>query len=413
MDGEPEKLDPPTIDEKSILEEVENQLLNTLNQLKSGLNVNSEHIGLLESLVNKLATENDAKIHDLTEQLEKVNANLVAVKAQQKADKEAAVNSDAVAACVEQLRSEMNVKFSQTVTTLNQTIASLTTQLSEQKNKIDELEGKLSSVKNATQQQLQEYVKHDELPAQVDLSDYAKRSEIPPIQAPLDLSVFVKHDELPAPVDLSDYAKHSELPNLTDYVKHSELPAPIDLSDYAKRSDIPAQVDLSDYAKRSELPAPVDLSEYAKRSDIPAQVDLSEYAKRSDIPAQVDLSEYAKRSELPAPVDLIGYAKYSDIPAPADLSGYVKLADLGGYAKLTDLMEYAKRSEMDHTCYSVASGPADSSIFSMKIDYSSLPLCEKEAIYPGVKRPETLAQVACWLMETRYILHEVKSRVLH
>ena len=175
---ETEKLDLPAIDEKSILEEVENQLLNTLNQLKNGLNVNDERINLLEGVVNKNSSDAGERLADISEQLEKLNAGIATIKAQQKSDKEAAVNSDAVAACVDQLRNEMNVKFSQTVATLNATISALTSQVTDQKSKIDELEGKLASVKNANQQALAEYVKHDDLTHLASHEDLADRKSV-------------------------------------------------------------------------------------------------------------------------------------------------------------------------------------------------------------------------------------------
>jgi hypothetical protein len=48
------------------------------------------------------------------------------------------------------------------------------------------------------------------------------------------------------PTDLSDYAKKSELPELSDYAKKTDLP---DLTDYATRSD------LDDYAHQADLEA--------------------------------------------------------------------------------------------------------------------------------------------------------------
>jgi hypothetical protein len=83
------------------------------------------------------------------------------------------------------------------------------------------------------------------------------------------------------------------------------------------------------------------------------------------------------------------------LPPPVDLSSYVKSSELGGLVGL-----YGTSSVSD---------VVDKSIFSAKIDYSSLPLFEKEMILPGVKRPETIAQVAVWLMETRGILHETQA----
>ena len=68
-----------------------------------------------------------------------------------------------------------------------------------------------------------------------------------------------------ADVDLSDYALKSDIPNvdMTDYVTNSAL------NDYAKKSEIP-EVDLSNYATKDEIPAPVDLSNYYPKADVDA-----------------------------------------------------------------------------------------------------------------------------------------------
>ena len=75
--------------------------------------------------------------------------------------------------------------------------------------------------------------------------------------------------------------------------------AAVDLSEYAKKTEIPAAVDLSEYAKKTEIPAAVDLSGYALKTEIPAAVDLSGYALKTEIPAAVDLSGYALKTEIP------------------------------------------------------------------------------------------------------------------
>ena len=60
--------------------------------------------------------------------------------------------------------------------------------------------------------------------------------------------------------------------------------AEVDLSEYAKKTEIPTAVDLSEYAKKTEIPAAVDLSGYALKTEIPAAVDLSGYALKTEIP---------------------------------------------------------------------------------------------------------------------------------
>lgn len=60
-----------------------------------------------------------------------------------------------------------------------------------------------------------------------------------------DLSVYAKKTDIPAAVNLSGYAKKTEL---NDYAKKTDIPALPDLSSYAKKTDIPVAVNLSGYA---------------------------------------------------------------------------------------------------------------------------------------------------------------------
>lgn len=116
--------------------------------------------------------------------------------------------------------------------------------------------------------------------SKIDLTYYAKKSDLIEYAKTDDLKLYAKKD------DLEDYTKKSDL---TLYVKFS------DLDTYAKKSDLAVYVkltDLNEYAKKSDLP---DLTEYAKKSELP---DLSPYAKKSDIPSEPDLSNLVTQSEL-------------------------------------------------------------------------------------------------------------------
>lgn len=106
--------------------------------------------------------------------------------------------------------------------------------------------------------------------------------------------------------------------DLSDYAKKSDIPEPVDLSVYALKSDIPAEVDLTDYAKKSDIPEPVDLSGYALKSDVEY---LNTYATKNSVSEL--LNNYVLKSEIPAEVDLTDYAKKTDIPAPVNLSNYL------------------------------------------------------------------------------------------
>ena len=59
--------------------------------------------------------------------------------------------------------------------------------------------------------------------------------------------------------------------------------AEVDLSNYALKSEIPAEVDLTDYAKKSDIPEAVDLSNYYLISDVDALLaELNAKVKKLD-----------------------------------------------------------------------------------------------------------------------------------
>lgn len=76
-------------------------------------------------------------------------------------------------------------------------------------------------------------------------------------------------------VDLSEYAKKSEIPDVSDFI--TSIP-----SEYITEPELNAKGYLTQHQ---------DLSEYAKKSDIPKDQDLSEYAKKSEIPTRISQLE--------------------------------------------------------------------------------------------------------------------------
>lgn len=125
-----------------------------------------------------------------------------------------------------------------------------------------------------------------------DTSNFAKKTDIPTVPvialdtAKRTLTVNNNVINIPNSVDLTGYAKTSDL---ADYAKKSDIPAIPDLSQYALKSDI-KPVDLtpylkktdadSTYAKKSDIPVIPDMSGYALKSDIKA-VDLTPYITKS------------------------------------------------------------------------------------------------------------------------------------
>ena len=88
----------------------------------------------------------------------------------------------------------------------------------------------------------------DEAIAKIDLTGYAKKSDIP------SLDNYATKDEIPS---LDNYATKDELPSVEGFIKSG------DLVDYAKKSDIPSvegflkAEDLTDYAKTKDIPNPL------------------------------------------------------------------------------------------------------------------------------------------------------------
>jgi len=178
------------------------------------------------------------------------------------------------------------------------------------------------------------YAKTEDLPAPVDVSGLATKSE---------LGDYVKAVDLPAAPDLSGYALKTELPDLSPYVKAADLPAAPDLSGFVTGEELTSA--LSDYVKTSELPGPVDTSAFATKTE------LADYVKTTDLPAAPDLTAYALKTEIP---DVSGLATVTALQAVADsiptLDGYVAASDLAlslqNYVLSDTLVNYALKSEL-------------------------------------------------------------------
>ena len=154
---------------------------------------------------------------------------------------------------------------------------------------------------------------------------------------------FLKNHPGSGDVDLRDYAKKSDIERqLGDYAKKSELPKII-LDEKSRALDIngqivtiPTSVDLSGYAKKGEVPQVAYDAEHRSLTvngvavDLPASVDLSNYYTKSEVDnklaqaatgGKVDLTgyltkaeaskTYATKDELPS---VSGLAKESDLP---------------------------------------------------------------------------------------------------
>ena len=167
----------------------------------------------------------------------------------------------------------------------------------------------------------------------IDLSSYATKVELENYDTSEQVDAKINAIEIPE-IDLSDYAKKSDIPDVSrfiteipsEYVTETELNAKGYLTEhqslegYAKTTDIP---DVSGFALKSEIPSveglatetyvqekiaaipEVDLSSYALKSEIPTvptkTSDLtndSGFITSADVP-EVDLSAYALKTEIP------------------------------------------------------------------------------------------------------------------
>lgn len=141
------------------------------------------------------------------------------------------------------------------------------------------------------------------------------------------------------------------------FLKNHPGSGDVDLQDYAKKSDIQRQ--LGDYAKKTELPKIV-LDEKSRVLDIngqkvtiPATVDLSEYAKKDEVPRVTYDAEHRSLTvngvavDLPASVDLSNYYTKSEVDnklAQAATGGKV---DLTGYLTKAEASKtYATKDEL-------------------------------------------------------------------
>ncbi|MBR5434367.1 MAG: Ig-like domain-containing protein, partial [Bacteroidales bacterium] len=224
----------------------------------------------------------------------------------------------------------------------------------------------------AKKSDLDGYALVSQIPAEVDLTDYAKSADIESAYAKkTDLDGYALVSQIPDEVDLTDYALKSELPTVPDvtafatktevsenyltketfenYVLGAGQPEAVDLSVYAKSADVNAAL----ANLEAQIPDEVDLTDYALKSEIPDEVDLTDYAKSADIESayakKTDLSGYALVSQLPAEVDLSDYAKTENVPTKlSDLNNDVNFVQAGNNISiLVNDVEYVKKSYVD------------------------------------------------------------------
>ena len=210
-----------------------------------------------------------------------------------------------------------------------------------------------------------------------------------------------------------DLALRSDLPDFNQFALKKDLPAPVDLSGYALKSELPS---LDGYAKLTDIPSvtglvkEAELADYAKLSDVPKSMSWSQItgkpilALKSDIPnvsgflKQADLDGYAKKSDIPKPPDLSGYAKLTDIPKPPDLTPYAKTSEVDE-VKATADSALSKAEEAQSTA------DANSKALANKVDRDELPVvptdlfhtAEMEQARADITKAEQIAKDAATL----------------
>lgn len=122
---------------------------------------------------------------------------------------------------------------------------------------------------------------------------FITRNDIPEIptkvsQLENDANYLTEHQ------DLTDYAKKTDIPSLDGYAQKS------DLDNYAKKTDIPS---LDDYAKKTDIPS---LDDYAKKSEIPS---LEPYITKAEI--ESGLSAYTKTEVEKLNNDVVTLSAYT------------------------------------------------------------------------------------------------------
>ena len=158
---------------------------------------------------------------------------------------------------------------------------------------------------------------------EVDLSDYAKKSDLVDFLTASDVDDYVKVD------DIKDFITADAL---------NDLASKSDLDGYVKTEDVVDYLtasDLDDYLKVSELPT--NVSSFTNDAGYITANDLPEFLTGSD------LDEYVKVDDIK---DFITADALNDLASKSDLDGYVKTEDAIAYLTEEDLEDYALKSEI-------------------------------------------------------------------
>lgn len=158
----------------------------------------------------------------------------------------------------------------------------------------------------------------------------------------VDLSEYAKKSELPEGVDLSPYAKKTDIPTKTSQLTND--------SNFTTKTEVAnaylpktKETELLEKIRQAEAKIPTKVGQLTNDKGYLVKADLSEYAKKSELPDGVDLSPYAKKSELPTKTSQLSNDS-GFLTQHQSLADYVKKTDLSNYATKTDI---AKLNNID------------------------------------------------------------------
>lgn len=212
-------------------------------------------------------------------------------------------------------------------------------------------------------QELKKYIQ-DIMNGKIDISQYATKDELSSAVSSIDLSGYAKKTEIPS---LDAYALKGEIPSLDGYAKTTDIPS---LDGYAKTSDIPSVEGLATKTYVDENIAKVatsgdiDLSNYVTKDTVytKAQTDalipsvpskVSELENDSNYLSSIP-GEYVTDTELNAKgyltshQDLSAYALKTEIPTVPSLDGYATTEYVNNAVSnipTTDLSNYYTKNE--------------------------------------------------------------------
>ncbi len=199
----------------------------------------------------------------------------------------------------------------------------------------------------------------------IDLTTYAKKSEIPTI--PANVSAFTNDAGYISEVP-STYAKKSDLPTALSQLSNdtnflTAVPTKYATKDYVTQSISQYMPDMSTFAKKTELPTKTSelTNDTGFLTAVPTDYAKKDYVDDAVSDALLNLSTYAKKSELPTKVSALtndsGYVTQAGLNAAIggiDLSSYAlrsEIPSLGAYATKT-FVEQAI-SDVDHSPYAL------------------------------------------------------------